>query len=153
MHGTTHSARRRARAGDDPSSQTHAPEGGTVDSPARVIIVEDESITALHIARQLRRLGYEVVALASSGPQAIEHALSRHPHVVLMDIQLQGTMDGVDAARHIQASAPIPIVYMSANADATTVQRIQATRPAGFVPKPINYPTLHALLQRVLSGR
>jgi CheY-like chemotaxis protein len=124
-----------------------------VDPPARVIIVEDESITALHIARQLRRLGYEVVALASSGPQAIEHALSRHPHVVLMDIQLQGTMDGVDAARHIQASAPIPIVYMSANADATTVQRIQATQPAGFVPKPINYPTLHALLQRVLSGR
>jgi CheY-like chemotaxis protein len=124
-----------------------------VDPPARVIIVEDESITALHIARQLRHLGYEVVALARSGPQAIEHALSRHPQVVLMDIQLQGTMDGIDAARHIQASAPIPVVYMSANADATTVERIQAAQPAGFVPKPIHFPTLHALLQRVLSGR
>jgi CheY-like chemotaxis protein len=124
-----------------------------VDPPARVIIVEDESITALHIARQLRRLGYEVVALARSGPQAIEHVLSRHPQVVLMDIQLQGTMDGIDAARHIQASAPIPVVYMSANADATTGERIQAAQPAGFVPKPIHYPTLHALLQRVLSGR
>jgi CheY-like chemotaxis protein len=124
-----------------------------VDPPARVIIVEDESITALQIARQLRHLGYEVVALARSGPQAIEHALSRHPQVVLMDIQLQGTMDGIDAARHIQASAPIPVVYMSANADATTVERIQAAQPAGFVPKPIHFPTLHALLQRVLSGR
>jgi CheY-like chemotaxis protein len=124
-----------------------------VDPPARVIIVEDESITALHIARHLRHLGYEVVALARSGPQAIEHALSRHPQVVLMDIQLQGTMDGIDAARHIQASAPIPVVYMSANADATTVERIQAAQPAGFVPKPIHFPTLHALLQRVLSGR
>ena len=124
-----------------------------MDSPARVIIVEDESITALALARQLRRLGYEVVALASSGPQAIEHALIRHPQVVVMDIRLQGTMDGIEAARHIQASAPIPVVYMSANADAPTVARIQAAHPSGFVPKPIHFPTLHALLQRVLSGR
>jgi two-component system cell cycle sensor histidine kinase/response regulator CckA len=124
-----------------------------MDSPARIIIVEDEFITALALARQLRRLGYQVVALASSGPQAIEYALSHHPQVVLMDIQLQGTMNGIEAARHIQASAPIPVVYMSANADATSVERIQAAQAAGFVPKPIHYPTLHALLQRVLSGR
>jgi CheY-like chemotaxis protein len=124
-----------------------------MDSPVRIIIVEDEFITALALARQLRRLGYQVVALASSGPQAIEYALSHHPQVVLMDIQLQGTMNGIEAARHIQASAPIPVVYMSANADATSVERIQAAQAAGFVPKPIHYPTLHALLQRVLSGR
>jgi CheY-like chemotaxis protein len=124
-----------------------------MDSPARIIIVEDEFITALTLARQLRRLGYQVVALASSGPQAIEYALSHHLQVVLMDIQLQGTMNGIEAARHIQASAPIPVVYMSANADATSGERIQAAQAAGFVPKPIHYPTLHALLQRVLSGR
>jgi diguanylate cyclase len=70
-----------------------------------------------------------------------------------MDIQLQGTMNGIEAARHIQASAPIPVVYMSANADATSLERIQAAQAARFVPKPIHYPTLHALLQRVLSGR
>jgi CheY-like chemotaxis protein len=124
-----------------------------MDPPARIVVVEDESITALGLARQLRRLGYQVVALASSGPQAIEHALPRHPQVVLMDIQVQGAMDGIDAARHIQASESIPIVFMSANADATTVERIQAIQAAGFVPKPIHYPTLHALLQRVLSNR
>ena len=62
-------------------------------------------------------------------------------------------MNGIEAARHIQASAPIPVVYMSTNADATSVERIQAAQAAGFVPKPIHYPTLHALLQRVLSGR
>jgi two-component system, cell cycle sensor histidine kinase and response regulator CckA len=124
-----------------------------MDPPARMVLVEDESITALGVARQLRRLGYQVVSRASSGPQAIEHALTHHPQVVLMDVQLQGTMDGIDAARHIQASESIPIVFMSANADTTTVKRIQATQAAGFVPKPIHYPTLHALLQRVLSGR
>jgi CheY-like chemotaxis protein len=72
--------------------------------------------------------------------------------VVLMDIHLQGTMDGIDAARHIQAAAPIPVVYMSAHADAATVERFQATtQAAGFVPKPIHLPTLHATLQRVCS--
>jgi CheY-like chemotaxis protein len=126
------------------------PQGGTMDSPPRIVIVEDESITALYLAKQLRSLGYQVVALASSGPRAIEHALARRPHVVLMDIHLQGAMDGIEAARHIQAVAPIPVVYMSAHADAATVERFQATTQAsGFVPKPIHLPTLHATLQRV----
>lgn len=119
----------------------------------RIIIVEDESITALDVARRLRRQGYQVVALASSGPQAIQLALTHHPDVVLMDIQLHGAMDGVDAARHIQASAPIPVIYMSANVDATTLARIQSTEAAGVVPKPIHFPTLQMILQRVLSAR
>jgi CheY-like chemotaxis protein len=123
-----------------------------MDPPARIVIVEDESITALHLAKQLHSLGYQVVAQASTGPQAIQQALSLHPHVVLMDIHLRGTMDGIDAARHIQAAAPIPVVYMSAHADASTVERFQATtQAAGFVPKPIHLPTLHATLQRVCS--
>ena len=125
-----------------------------MDPPARIVIVEDESITALHLAKQLHSLGYQVVALANSGPRAIEHALARRPHVVLMDIHLQGGMDGIDAARHIQAAAPIPVVYMSAHADAATVKRFQATtQAAGFVPKPIHLPTLHATLQRACSRR
>ena len=123
-----------------------------MDPPARIVIVEDESIAALHLAKQLRRLGYQVVALASSGPRAIEHVLARRPHAVLMDIHLQGAMDGIDAARHIQASAPIPVIYVSAYVDAATRERIQSTEAAGFVPKPIHVPTLHATLQRALSG-
>ena len=124
-----------------------------MDPPIRIIIVEDESITALDMAQRLRRLGYQVVAMARSGPTAIERALAHHPHVVLMDVHLQGMMDGIDAARHIQAAVPIPVVYMSAYADAATLARIQTTKVAGFVPKPIHVPTLHATLQRALSGR
>jgi DNA-binding NarL/FixJ family response regulator len=123
-----------------------------MDPPARIVIVEDESITALDVAQRLSRLGYQVVAMARSGPGAIKHALAKRPHVVLMDVHLQGLMDGIDAARHIQAAAPIPVVYMSAHADAATLARIQATKAAGFVPKPIHVPTLHATLQRALSG-
>jgi CheY-like chemotaxis protein len=123
-----------------------------MDPLLRIVLVEDELISALDVARRLRRLGYQVVAVARSGPQAIEYALTHDPDVVLMDIHLQGDMDGVDAARHIQASAPIPVVYMSAHADAATVERFQATtQAAGFVPKPIHLPTLHTTLQRVCS--
>jgi CheY-like chemotaxis protein len=125
-----------------------------MDPPARILLVEDEVITALDVARQLRRLGYEVIALARSGPQAIAHALALRPHVVLMDIHLHGPMDGIDAARHIQAAAPIPVIYMSAQVDAATVERLQATtQAAGFVPKPIHLPTLHATLQRAFPCR
>ena len=70
-----------------------------MDPPARIVIVEDESVTALDVARQLRRLGYQVVALARTGPEAISHALAHRPDVVLMDIRLQGAMDGIEAAR------------------------------------------------------
>jgi CheY-like chemotaxis protein len=125
-----------------------------MDPPARILVVEDESITALDVARRLRRLGYQVVALARCGPQAIESALALRPHVVLMDIRLHGTMDGVEAARSIQAATPIPVVYMSAHTDTATLERIQATtRAAGVVPKPVHLPTLNATLQQVLARR
>jgi CheY-like chemotaxis protein len=124
-----------------------------MDSPPRIVLVEDESIAALHVAKRLRGLGYQVVAVAKSGPQAVEYALTCDPDVVLMDIHLQGAMDGVDAARHIQASAPVPVIYVSANVDAATRERIQSTEAAGFVPKPVHFPTLQRVLQRALSGR
>jgi CheY-like chemotaxis protein len=124
-----------------------------MDPPTRIVIVEDESITALDVAQRLRRLGYQVVAMAKSGPAAIEQALDHRPHVVLMDIHLEGMMDGIDAARHIQATAPIPIVYISAQADAATLARLQTTKAAWFVPKPIHLPTLHATVQQALSDR
>jgi CheY-like chemotaxis protein len=123
-----------------------------MDPQVRIVIVEDESITALDLAQRLRRLGYQVVAVASSGSQAVAQALARRPDVVLMDIHLQGAMDGIDATRRIQAAAPIPVIYMSANADAMTLKRIQTTDAAGFVPKPIHVPTLHMLLQQALSA-
>jgi CheY-like chemotaxis protein len=134
-----------ASEGDDAS------EGGIMDPSLRIVLVKNESITALDVARQLRRLGYRVVAVAKTGPQAIEQALTHHPDAVLMDIHLQGPMDGVDAARHIRASARIPVVCMSGNVDAATRERIQSTATAELVPKPVHLPTLHATLQRVCS--
>jgi CheY-like chemotaxis protein len=148
-----YSQRRRVTPdGESPEGEHTPPEGSAMDPPARIVLVEDEAIAALDVARRLRRLGYQVVAVANSGLRAIEYAFTCDPDVVLMDIHLQGAMDGVDAARHIQAAAPIPVVYMSAQADAATITRLQATTQAAeFVPKPIHLPTLHATLQRACS--
>jgi CheY-like chemotaxis protein len=69
--------------------------------PARIVLFEDESIPMLDVARRLGRLRYQVVPVASSGPQAIEYALTHAPDVVLMDSQLQADIDAVDAEGHI----------------------------------------------------
>ena len=127
--------------------------GRPMDGPARIVLVEDEAIPALDVARRLQALGYQVVAVARSGPQALACALTHAPDVVLMDLQLHGAMDGVDAARHIQAAAPIPVIYLSAQVDAATLARMPSTAAAGFVPKPVHVPTLHAALQRALARR
>jgi CheY-like chemotaxis protein len=66
-----------------------------------MLIVEDESVTALDVARELHCLGYQFVAGARSGPQAVAHALTHRPDLVLMDIQLQRAIDGIEAARRI----------------------------------------------------
>lgn len=130
----------------------------------QILLVEDESIVAPDLTPRLTRWGYAVTRVASGAAAmvaadtrrpglvvvdvhqsgAIERALAGRPHLVLMDIHLHGTMDGIDAARHIQAAAPIPVVYMSSHANAATIERFQATtRAVGFVPKLIHLPTLH----------
>ena len=77
--------------------------------PVRLLVVEDESIVALDLKSSLTMLGYQVVGTAASGEDAIARAESAHPDLVLMDINLQGEMDGVEAANTIRARLHIPI--------------------------------------------
>ena len=93
----------------------------------RILIVEDERLIALDLQRRLTRLGYTVIGIMASGPQAIAAADQLQPDLVLMDIRLQGEMDGIDAALHIQTDRPIPVIYLTAYVDEATVQRAQAT--------------------------
>jgi CheY-like chemotaxis protein len=83
---------------------------------------------------------------------AIQKALTLRPDVVLMDIRLQGGMDGVEAARQIRASVRIPVVFMTAYVDAETTQRIRDTSPWGCLHKPFTVQVVQALLDQVLDG-
>jgi CheY-like chemotaxis protein len=82
-----------------------------------ILIVEDEQILAADLQNKLRRLGYSVDGIATSGEEAIRIAQERLPSLVLMDVRLSGTMDGVEAARQIQANTSIPIVYITGYSD------------------------------------
>jgi CheY-like chemotaxis protein len=123
-----------------------------ITTAARILIVEDERLIAIDLQRRLTRLGYSVVALAASGMEAIQKALTLRPDVVLMDIRLQGDMDGVEAAQQIQASAIIPVVFMTAYVDEDTHRRLRATSPWGCLYKPFTPHQVQSTLAHVLAA-
>jgi CheY-like chemotaxis protein len=121
-----------------------------MQSPARIVIVEDEQLIAHDLQWRVTRLGYTVVALAATGPEAIREALAHRPDLVLMDIRLRGAMDGIEAAAVIRAHLDLPVVYLSASVDAMTRARADATHPAGFLHKPLSDQDLQHTLARAL---
>lgn len=113
---------------------------------AKILIVEDESVVAWHIQESLENLQHTVVGVANSGAEAIELAAETKPELVLMDVQLEGDMDGVGAAEKIYNSLSIPIVYLTAHADERTLQRATTTDPFGYLVKPFQEKELHTTI-------
>src|SRR5205823_2609901 len=100
---------------------------------AQILIVEDEAVVAEELRQRLTLLGLTVVAVVSSGEEAVEVARQLRPNVVLMDIRLQGELDGIEAASRIRAELKVPIVYLTAYSDEATVARARATEPSGYL--------------------
>jgi CheY-like chemotaxis protein len=117
---------------------------------AQVLVVEDASIIAKDIQDMLRRLGYAVPAVVSSGEKAIQKAAETHPDLVLMDIMLKGDMDGVEAAQQIHDRFHIPVVYLTVYADEDTLQRAKIAEPFGYILKPFEERELHAAIEMAL---
>ena len=105
---------------------------------ANILIVEDEAVVAADIAGKLERAGYRSIAIASDGEDAIETAKALAPDLVLMDIRLAGSLDGIKTAERIQAFRSIPIVYLTAHSDMATLRRAAATEPFGYILKPFD---------------
>ncbi len=116
----------------------------------RIMVVEDEGLVALQIKEALETLGYEVVAVASSGEEAINKATAGEPDLVLMDVRLRGPMNGIEAARRIRASLEVPVVYLSAYSDAETLEMAELTEPYGYVLKPFDERSLRTVIQMAL---
>lgn len=114
---------------------------------ARLLIVEDESIVARDLQGRLKRLGYEVCAIAASGADAIEAASQHRPDLVLMDIVLKGDMDGIEAAEVIGRKYRIPAVFLTAYADQQTLQRAKLAVPLGYIVKPFTERELGIMLE------
>ena len=119
-------------------------------APAKILIVEDEQITAADIEDTLGRLGYEVVGIASNGEQALDIARRRSPQIALMDIRLKGEMDGIETARRLRQQFDTPSIFLTAHTDDSTLARAQHTEPLGFIVKPFHESELQASLQMAL---
>src|SRR5258708_19776096 len=99
----------------------------------RIMIVEDERIVAKDLQFRLQGLGYEVAAMAAEGHDAISKATNTHPHLVLMDIRIEGDMDGIQTAEVIRADLDIPVVFLTAYADQPTLPPAKITEPFGYI--------------------
>ena len=103
---------------------------------ARILVVEDEAIVSADIEMKLEHLGYKVAGVATSGAVALEKAREVHPNLALMDIHLDGNMDGVETAQALKDRFRIPVIYLTAYADQTTLDRAKLTQPYGYIAKP-----------------
>jgi diguanylate cyclase (GGDEF)-like protein/PAS domain S-box-containing protein len=117
---------------------------------ARVLIVEDESIVALDIKKRLSKMGFTIVGLASTGEYAIQLARENTPDLILMDIKIKGPIDGIDTAEQIHSQQDIPIIYLTAFDDETTLQRARITGPSGFILKPFEERELAISIEMAL---
>jgi two-component system cell cycle sensor histidine kinase/response regulator CckA len=116
----------------------------------RILVVEDDRITADYIRTTLLNFGYSVTSIAATGEDAVRKALADIPDLVLMDILLKGEMDGIEAAGIILSRRSIPIVYLTAHTDATTLERAKKTEPYGYIAKPFDQQDLSSTIEIAL---
>lgn len=116
----------------------------------KIFIVEDERIVAEDLKRMIERLGYKVVGSAVNGADAIRQVEASRPDLVLMDIRIQGAMDGIEVAEHIYTHFDIPVSYLTAYADETTLDRAKATMPFGYILKPFEERNLKTTIELAL---
>src|SRR3984893_643290 len=121
--------------------------------PARLLIVEDERITAEDLHDILTELGYTVTASVSSGADAIAKAGETKPDLALMDIRIKGDMDGTATARVLRERFNIPVVYLTAHADTAPLSRAKLATPLGYITKPFQEAELHASIEMALHKR
>jgi PAS domain S-box-containing protein len=129
---------------EKPGSETW-PSGGK-----RILIVEDETIISHDISNRLQALGYSIIGIEVSGEQAIERAREEKPDMVMMDIVLQGKMDGIEAAGEIRSRLNIPVIYLTAYTDEKILERAKITEPFGYLIKPFEDKEMHFAIETSL---
>ncbi|PTY07357.1 hybrid sensor histidine kinase/response regulator [Opitutaceae bacterium EW11] len=117
---------------------------------ARILIVEDEMLVALDLERRMKKLGYDVCGVFTTGEEAVQETGARSPNVVLMDICLPGEIDGVEAARRIVEYYDVPVIYLSANADDITLKRAKLTQADAYLLKPFRERELQIAIEMAL---
>jgi CheY-like chemotaxis protein len=120
---------------------------------SKIIIVEDEIIIALDLKLRLENLGYEVIHTAFNGEDAIKRTGETSPDLVLMDIQLNGEMDGINVAQQIRSLYNIPFIYLTGSYENSLLERAKQTDPVGFINKPFDESEIQNLIEKAISQK
>ena len=121
-----------------------------MDTPAQILIVEDDAILATELQETLSKMGYQISGLAATGKSAVESALAQKPDILLMDIRLRGAMTGIQAVGQIHQQLDIPVVYLTAFADEAFLQQAKITDAYAYLVKPVREHELRAGLEMAL---
>ena len=121
-----------------------------MSSPS-ILIVEDEAIVALELRHELQDLGYTVAGVVASGEQALAAVAKQVPQLILMDVRLQGPVDGIAAAESIRQRHDVPVIFLTAHSDDDTVKRAARTGPYGYLTKPYQNRELRAGIEVALT--
>lgn len=116
-----------------------------------ILLVEDETIIAMDISSILENFGYIVDEVASSADEALLYVEKYKPHLVLMDICLNGSKDGTEIVEEIQQKFQIPVIYLSSYSDETTLEKAGSTKPYGYIVKPVDENQLNSTILIALS--
>ncbi len=108
----------------------------TENNIPRILVVEDEASVAKVMSIRLESYGYHVCGVVSSGQAAIDAAVSLKPDIIIMDIIMEGTVDGIEAARQIHSRMDVPIIFLTAYKDEELLKRARSTEPSGYIIKP-----------------
>jgi CheY-like chemotaxis protein len=117
----------------------------------RILLVEDEEIIVADLMRTLRNEGYEIAGTAASGREAIEAAAASNPDLVLMDVRLRGSMDGIEAARRIRQTSEVPIVFVTANISVLALDMVKFPGRYGSLAKPFSPGKLRETIEAILQ--
>jgi len=116
----------------------------------KVLIVEDDEVTAMNLKMSLEKQGYDVVSISDTAIQAPNKIKVYNPQIVLVDISLQTSDDGIELARYIREKHQLPFIYLTAHTDSATINQAKQTEPYGYIVKPFDPNSLHATIQMAM---
>ena len=116
----------------------------------KVLIVEDDEVTAMNLKMSLEKQGYDVVSISDTALQAPNKIKVYDPQIVLVDISLQKNNDGIELARYIKDKHHLPFIYLTAHTDSAIIEQAKQTEPYGYIVKPFDPNSLHATIQMAM---
>lgn len=118
----------------------------------RIIIVEDNNIISLDLKHCLEQMNYEIISTIPNGEQAISQTFEMKPDIKLMDVNLNGKVNGIEAAEKINSTLKVPILFISAYSDNDVMVKAKSRNYFGYLVKPYNKNELYKSIETLLSN-